>query len=153
MTPLLRTALAPLVVAARAGDLAAFAALVEATQQMAMAVAFQVMRGDEAEARDAVQDACLAAFRRLPELARPEAFAGWLRRIVVTTALNRRRARRRDWPPARPTASTARPPSTCRPSTSSRSSSSTSAARSIAGRWRAASSTPSTGRCRAPRCA
>lgn len=97
MTPL--APLAPLVAAARAGELAAFARLVEATQQMAMAVAFQVMRGDEAEARDAVQDAYLCAFRRLRELERPEAFAGWLRRIVITTAHNRRRSRRAQWVP------------------------------------------------------
>lgn len=48
-------------------------------------------------ARDAVQDAYISAFRRLPELRRPDAFAGWLRRIVVTVALNRRRRFRRAW--------------------------------------------------------
>ena len=82
--------------AARCGDLAAFGALVAATQQMAYSVAWQVLRRDP-DARDAVQDAYLRAFRRLAELDRPEAFAGWLRRIVVTVALNWRRRRRAQW--------------------------------------------------------
>jgi len=89
---------APLVLGARAGDLAAFRGLVERTQQMAYGVAWQVLRR-EPEARDAVQDAYLRAFRRLSELDRPEAFAGWLRRIVVTGALNRRRRGRTLWVP------------------------------------------------------
>jgi RNA polymerase sigma-70 factor (ECF subfamily) len=90
--------LASLVDAARAGDLEACARLVEATQDMAYAVAWQVFH-QEADARDAVQDAYLQAFRRLPELGAPEAFAGWLRRIVVTVALNRRRGTRAQWVP------------------------------------------------------
>ncbi len=69
--------------AARRGDLAAFARLVEATRQMAYAVAWRVVRKDE-DARDVVQEAYLAAFRRLGELSQPEAFPGWLRRIVVS---------------------------------------------------------------------
>src|SRR5687767_4302120 len=90
--------LAPLIEAARAGDLGAFASVVAATSDMAYAVAWQVLR-QEPDARDAVQDAYLAAFRRLTELAVPEAFPGWLRRIVVTTALNRRRRNRAQWVP------------------------------------------------------
>jgi RNA polymerase sigma factor (sigma-70 family) len=65
---------------------------------MAYAVAWQVLR-QESDARDAVQDAYLRAFRHLDELATPEAFAGWLRRIVVTAALNRRRRTRAQWVP------------------------------------------------------
>lgn len=84
------------VLAARAGSLPACAALVEATQRMAYAVAWPILR-DEAEARDAVQDAYLAAFRRLGALKKPETFAGWLRRIVVTVSLNRRRRVRKSW--------------------------------------------------------
>ena len=88
----------PLLQAARTGDLSAFARLVAATQDMAFAVAWQVLH-DRAEARDAVQDAYLTAFRRLGVLNDPEAFAGWLRRIVVTSALNRRRRQRAQWVP------------------------------------------------------
>jgi RNA polymerase sigma factor (sigma-70 family) len=49
---------------------------------------------DPALAQDAAQDAYLRAFRRLNELQEPAAFVSWLRRIVITVALNMRRARR-----------------------------------------------------------
>lgn len=81
---------------ARGSDVRAFARLVQATQAMAYAVAWRVLR-DEAEARDAVQDAYLTAFKRLAELGEPSAFAGWLRRIVVSIASNRRRRVRASW--------------------------------------------------------
>jgi len=86
----------PLVEAARAGNLTAFASLVQATQEMAYAVAWQVLR-QESDARDAVQEAYLRAFRRLRDLDDPAAFAGWLRRIVVAAALNLRRRTRTMW--------------------------------------------------------
>jgi RNA polymerase sigma factor (sigma-70 family) len=78
---------------AQAGDLEAFADLVRATQRMAYAVAKSVLR-DAAAAEDATQDAYLRAFRRLRDLDDPRAFIPWLRRIVVTIALNVRRAHR-----------------------------------------------------------
>ena len=83
----------PLVERARQGDLDAFGRIVRATQVMAYAVAVSVLR-DGAAAQDAVQDAYLVAFRRLADLDEPAAFLGWLRRILITTALNARRARR-----------------------------------------------------------
>jgi len=88
--------LSALVEAARTGDLTSFAALVRATQEMAYAVAWQVLR-QEPDARDAVQEAYLRAFRRLGHLEEPEAFPGWLRRIVVAAALNQRRRTRTMW--------------------------------------------------------
>src|SRR5262249_37604907 len=81
------------VVAARAGDVDAYARLVRATQAMAYAGALGVLR-DRTVAQDAVQEAYLRPFRRLNDLQDPAAFAGWLRRIVITAALNMRRARR-----------------------------------------------------------
>jgi RNA polymerase sigma-70 factor, ECF subfamily len=81
------------VVRARAGDLDAFGRLVQQTQSMAYAVAKGVLR-DAALAEDAAQEAYLRAFRRLGDLEDPGSFAGWLRRIVITIALNMRRARR-----------------------------------------------------------
>src|SRR5687767_14598187 len=87
-------ALADVVVAARSGDVEAYGRLVQATQTMAYAVGLSVLR-DSAAAQDAVQQAYLRAFRRLGDLQDPATFAGWLRRIVVTVALNMRRARRR----------------------------------------------------------
>jgi RNA polymerase sigma-70 factor (ECF subfamily) len=87
-------ALADLVVAARAGDVEAYGRLVQATQTMAYAVALSVLK-DSPAAQDAVQQAYLQAFRRLGDLQDPATFAGWLRRIVITSALNMRRAHRR----------------------------------------------------------
>ena len=86
--------LGDLVVRAQSGDLEAYAVLVRQTQAMAYAVARGMLR-DGALAEDAIQEAYLRAFRRLRDLDEPAAFAGWLRRIVITVALNARRARRR----------------------------------------------------------
>lgn len=85
--------LSELVTAARAGDVTAYGRLVLATQAMSLAVAVSVLR-DRAGAQDAVQEAYLRAYRALQELEDPAAFPGWLRRIVITTAFNLRRARR-----------------------------------------------------------
>jgi RNA polymerase sigma factor (sigma-70 family) len=86
-------ALSELVLRAQAGDVDAYARLVQATQRMVYAVALSVLR-DSTAAQDAAQQAYLRAFRRLPDLHEPAAFAGWLRRIVITVALNMRRSRR-----------------------------------------------------------
>lgn len=82
-----------LVARARAGDLEAFGRLVQQTQAMAYAVAKGVLR-DAGLAEGAAQEAYLRAFRRRGGLDDPASFAGWLRRIVITVALNMRRARR-----------------------------------------------------------
>lgn len=86
--------LGELVRRARAGDLEAYERLVRSTQRMAYAVALEVLR-DPGLAEDAAQEAYLKAFRRLRDLDEPAAFVGWLRRIVITVALNLRRSRRR----------------------------------------------------------
>jgi RNA polymerase sigma-70 factor, ECF subfamily len=86
-------ALADLAVAAQAGNVEAYGRLVQATQTMAYAVALSVLK-DSSAAQDAVQQAYLRAFRRLGDLQDPATFAGWLRRIVITSALNMRRSRR-----------------------------------------------------------
>ncbi len=78
---------------AQAGDLEAYGRLVRSTQLMAYAVALRVLR-DPAQAEDAIQEAYLRAFRRLRDLDEPAAFVPWLRRIVITVALNIRRQRR-----------------------------------------------------------
>ena len=86
-------ALIDLVVRARKGDLSAYGEVVRATQSMAYAVARGVLR-ERAAAEDAVQDAYLKAFRQLETLQDPQAFPAWLRRIVITVALNQRRRNR-----------------------------------------------------------
>jgi RNA polymerase sigma factor (sigma-70 family) len=85
--------LSDLVVSARAGDVAAYGKLVRATQTMSLAVAMDVLR-EPAGAEDAVQEAYLRAYRSLRDLEDPAAFPGWLRRVVITVALNLRRAHR-----------------------------------------------------------
>lgn len=79
---------------ARGGDLDAFGQVVRATQTMAFAVAVNVLH-DFAGAQDVVQDAYLAAFRRLADLEESAAFLSWFRRVVITTAVDAKRARRR----------------------------------------------------------
>lgn len=78
---------------ARSGDLDAYGGVVRATQMMVHAVARRVLR-DASLAEDAAQEAYLRAFRRLSDLDEPSAFIAWLRRIVITVALNMRRSRR-----------------------------------------------------------
>lgn len=85
--------LAPLVAAARAGDAAAFARLVERTAASVRAAARREV-DDPALAEDAVQEAYVRAFRRLDSLRDPAAFAGWIRRIAVTVARDAARRRR-----------------------------------------------------------
>jgi RNA polymerase sigma factor (sigma-70 family) len=85
--------LSDLVLATRAGDVAAYGKLVRGTQAMSVAVAMTVLR-DPVAAEDAVQEAYLRAYRSLRDLEDPAAFPGWLRRIVITVALNLRRTHR-----------------------------------------------------------
>jgi RNA polymerase sigma-70 factor, ECF subfamily len=49
---------------------------------------------DRGLAEDAAQEAFLRAYQRLRDLDEPRGFGAWLRRIVITVALNMRRARR-----------------------------------------------------------
>lgn len=78
---------------AQQGDLDAFGELVQATQSMAYAVARGVLR-DATQAEDAAQEAYLRAFRHLRSLDEPGGFIPWLRRIVITVAINVRRRER-----------------------------------------------------------
>ena len=86
--------LADTVRAAQRGDVGAYGRLVQATQTMAFAAALGVLR-ERGAAEDAVQQAYLRAFRRLSDVKEPSSFPSWLRRVVITVALNMRRARRR----------------------------------------------------------
>ena len=83
---------ARLVEAARAGDLSAFGELVRGYQHMAVAYAFSLLRDMEL-ARDAAQEAFVAAYLALDGLSEPRAFPGWLRAVVRSQCgrLTRRR--------------------------------------------------------------
>jgi RNA polymerase sigma-70 factor (ECF subfamily) len=52
--------------------------------------------GDTDEARDATQEAFIAAWRQLPRLRDPAKAASWLHRITVNTSISRLRKRARD---------------------------------------------------------
>ena len=58
-----------------------------------LATANRILR-DDADARDAVQDACVLAFRKLDSYAGQGEIQGWLRRIVINAALVRLRKRK-----------------------------------------------------------
>jgi RNA polymerase sigma-70 factor (ECF subfamily) len=67
---------------ARHGDASAFELLVEARVGPMLRTAMAIM-GDEGEAREAVQDSLLVAWRQLGSLRDPDAFDAWLTRILV----------------------------------------------------------------------
>jgi RNA polymerase sigma-70 factor, ECF subfamily len=76
---------------AQTGDGEAFSALVELHHRAARRVALAAL-GNLADADEAVQDACLTAWRRIDRLEDPAAFRAWLLRITWRKALDRRRA-------------------------------------------------------------
>ena len=81
--------IAELVVAVRAGDRAAFAALYHRFARVVHAVALARVR--PADAADVVQDVFLVAYERLGELREPAAFPGWLLQIARHRAVDRAR--------------------------------------------------------------
>ena len=81
-----------------AGDADAFGELIDANERAALAVAYAVTR-DGAKSADAVQEACLRAWRKRGSLAEPERFAAWLLNIVRRCAVDQiRRGGRRAEP-------------------------------------------------------
>ncbi|WP_407703454.1 RNA polymerase sigma factor [Streptomyces triticirhizae] len=88
-----------LVARAREGDEAAFEALVHRHGPVLLRLAGQLLggragAGGSADAEDAVQDAFVSAWRRLPEFRGEAAFRSWMYRIVTNRCLNLLRARR-----------------------------------------------------------
>ncbi len=79
---------------ARAGDLAAFDAIVVRNMRRAFAVALRLMRQRE-DAEDLVQDAFLIALQKLDRFQSGRPFLPWFYRILVNRGLNLRRARAR----------------------------------------------------------
>lgn len=86
--------LTELIDAAKAGDPFAFGRLIEESGPSAYLAALGVL-GCADDARDAVQDAALRAWQRLPGLRQPAAWPTWFRRIAVRAALDR--VRRGHW--------------------------------------------------------
>ena len=81
---------AALILAAQARDQRAFGELVRRRQGWARSLLRRMCR-DEAEADDLAQEAFVKAWERLADLETPAAFAGWFRRVAVTTFLMAKR--------------------------------------------------------------
>jgi RNA polymerase sigma factor (sigma-70 family) len=83
-----------LVALACGGDREAFGRLVRPHLAQALGAA-TIITGSEADGADAVQDALLVAWQRLPQLREGAMFPAWFRRIVVraSTHVSRRRGR------------------------------------------------------------
>lgn len=81
------------VIAAQAGDEAAFAELVRLHQRRAYMVARAIV-GTHEDAEDAVQDGFLHAYRALDRFLPDQAFGAWLHRIVANAALDLMRRRK-----------------------------------------------------------
>src|SRR3954470_10176204 len=75
------------------GDRKAFDELIVKYQRQAVAVSYRLL-GNTNDALEVTQDAFLKAFTSLASLQKPEAFGGWLMRIVSNLSLNFRRGRK-----------------------------------------------------------
>jgi RNA polymerase sigma-70 factor, ECF subfamily len=82
-----------LVERALGGEKPAFDDLIRRYQRQAVAVSFRLL-GNSQDALEVTQDAFIKAYRSLDTLQRPEAFGGWLMRIVSNLSLNYRRSRK-----------------------------------------------------------
>ena len=71
----------------------AFDDLIRRYQRQAVAVSYRLL-GNSQDALEVTQDAFLKAFTSLSTLQKPEAFGGWLMRIVSNLSLNYRRSRK-----------------------------------------------------------
>ncbi|MGK5529833.1 RNA polymerase sigma factor [Streptomyces sp. URMC 129] len=81
-----------LAVRAGEGDEGAFEVLVRRHGPALLRLATHLL-GDPADAEDAVQEAFVSAWRRLPEFRGDAAFASWMFRIVTNRCLNQLRSR------------------------------------------------------------
>ena len=75
------------------GDRKAFDELIRRYQRQAVAVSYRLL-GNSHDSLEVTQDAFLKAFTSLATLQKPEAFGGWLMRIVSNLSLNFRRSRK-----------------------------------------------------------
>src|SRR6195256_830826 len=82
-----------LVAKVMAGDRPSFDELIKKYQRQAVAVSYRLL-GNSQDALEVTQDAFLKAYKSLSTLQKPEAFGGWLMRIVSNLSLNFRRGRK-----------------------------------------------------------
>src|SRR5688500_1859739 len=82
-----------LVTQSLSGNRKAFDELIRRYQRQAVAVSYRLL-GNSQDSLEVTQDAFLKAFTSLDTLQKPEAFGGWLMRIVSNLSLNYRRSRK-----------------------------------------------------------
>jgi RNA polymerase sigma-70 factor (ECF subfamily) len=82
-----------LVLKSLAGNRQSFDELIVRYQRQAVAVAYRLL-GNSHDALEVTQDAFLKAYSGLSTLQKPDAFGGWLMRIVSNLSLNYRRSRK-----------------------------------------------------------
>src|SRR4051812_25732813 len=75
------------------GKRTAFDELIKRYQRQAVAVSYRLL-GNMQDALEVSQDSFLKAYSSLATLQKPEAFGGWLMRIVSNLSLNYRRSRK-----------------------------------------------------------
>jgi RNA polymerase sigma-70 factor, ECF subfamily len=85
---------AALLAGLRAGSDDAYEALVRSNSTRLLTVARRIL-GTEEDARDALQEAFISAFKALPRFEGQARLSTWLHRIVVNTALMKLRSRKR----------------------------------------------------------
>jgi RNA polymerase sigma-70 factor, ECF subfamily len=78
---------------AQQGNRQFFDMLIRRYQRQAVSVAYRLL-GNTEDAMEVTQDAFIKGFTSLATLQKPEAFAGWLMRIVSNLSLNYRRSRK-----------------------------------------------------------
>src|ERR1700744_2477456 len=74
-------------------DRPAFDVLIGRYQRQAVAVSYRLL-GNSHDAMEVTQDAFLKSYSSLATLQKPDAFGGWLMRIVSNLSLNYRRGRK-----------------------------------------------------------
>lgn len=92
--PPVETAEEALLQALRRGEPGAYETLVRTSAPQLLAVARRILR-DEEDARDAVQEAFVNAWKGLPRFGEGSRLSTWLHRITVNAALMKLRSRRR----------------------------------------------------------
>jgi len=75
------------------GDRNAFAILVDNYKDMAVSLAFNILLNQE-DAEEVAQDAFVKAYKALAAFKRQSKFSTWFYRIVVTTALNKKKLKK-----------------------------------------------------------
>ena len=83
-----------LVARAQSGDAQAFEDLLAPRLDRLLRLAYSIVSSD-ADASDAIQEACLHAWRDLPRLREPDRFEAWLWRIAINACRSSLRVRRR----------------------------------------------------------